>query len=50
NRSGKAVAEKTKSPKQGKKTSASSDLKPVLYGSKRNWSKGIFPLSQGRKT
>ncbi|MCI78682.1 hypothetical protein A2U01_0099953, partial [Trifolium medium] len=42
NRSGKVVAavgEKTKSPKQGKKTPASGGLKPVIYGPKRNWSK-----------
>ncbi|MCI72010.1 hypothetical protein A2U01_0093273, partial [Trifolium medium] len=34
-----AVGEKIKSPKQGNKTSASSGLKPVLYGPKRTWSK-----------
>ncbi|MCI79657.1 hypothetical protein A2U01_0100928, partial [Trifolium medium] len=46
NRSGKtvdAVGEKTKSPKQRKKTSASDGLKPVLYGPKRTWSKGTLP-------
>ncbi|MCI61580.1 hypothetical protein A2U01_0082837, partial [Trifolium medium] len=46
NRSGKAastVGENTKSPKQGKKTSDFSGLKPVLYGPKRTWSKGTLP-------
>ncbi|MCI30757.1 hypothetical protein A2U01_0051968, partial [Trifolium medium] len=36
-----AVREKAKSPKQGKRTPASGSLKPVLYGPKRTWSKGI---------